>query len=61
MLLPGQLIKSVVWLQAFPGTQQAKSPGIDYQPTRPGLLVQGPGAPIPAASCFIFTQHLGVQ
>ena len=42
MLLPGQLIRSGVWLGAFPGTQQGKSPGIDDQPTGPWLLPQGP-------------------
>lgn len=42
MLLPGQLIRSGVWLGAFPGTQQGKSPGIDDQPTGLWLLTQGP-------------------
>lgn len=48
MLLLGQLIRPVVWLQAFPGTWQAKSPGIDYH--LPLLLAQNPDTPIPAAS-----------
>lgn len=37
MLLLRQLIRPVVWLQAFPGSRQAKSPGPDYHPT-PSLL-----------------------
>lgn len=40
MVLLGQLIRPVVWLQALPGTQQAKSPGTDCQPTLPLLLAQ---------------------
>lgn len=59
--LLGRLIRPVVWLQAFPGTQQAKSPGTDYQPTLPLSPAQSPGTQVPAASCFIFAQHLGAQ